>query len=123
MKILFIAISALLLATADGPDKLKGRWQSPVSPKGTVTSIFFPGDSSFEGFVNRKPFVTGTYTLQDSLFSFVDNGCEGIRGVYKLVFFSNEDSLRFIPVMDSCAQRKQGMIRLVMGRIKQETIN
>jgi hypothetical protein len=118
MKILIIAVSMLLFASNDGPDKLKGRWQSPVSPKGTVTSIFFTGDSTFEGFINRKPFVTGTYTVNDSIFSFVDNGCNNQRGVYKLVFFSNEDSLRFLPVRDSCEPRRNGMIRLVVGRIK-----
>lgn len=118
MKFLFISICMLFLVNSDNPDKLKGRWQSKASPSGSVTSIYFPGDTTFEGFVNRKPFVTGTYTVTDSLFSFVDNGCDGKRGIYKLIFFSNNDSLRFEPVQDSCEPRKAGMIRLIVGRVR-----
>lgn len=43
--------------------------------------MVFKADNSFEGYVNRKPFVTGNYVLTDSIFSFIDNGCNGIKGV------------------------------------------
>lgn len=118
MKILIISACVLFFAATDGPDRLKGRWQSQVSPAGNVTSIYFPGDTSFEGFVNRKPFVSGTFTATDSIFSFVDNGCSGMRGVYRMIFFSNDDSLRFVPIADSCEQRKAGMSRLIVGRVR-----
>ena len=107
----------IMLALSAG-DKLTGRWESLPSPKGNVTGVVFKPDNTFEGYVNKKPFVTGSYTLQDSIFSFVDNGCLGMRGVYKLVFFSNNDSLRLVPINDSCDERKNGMSRLVMGRVK-----
>jgi hypothetical protein len=100
-------------------DELTGRWKSKPSETGMVTGIFFKPDNSFEGYVNAKPFVTGTYQLlADGSFSFVDNGCNGARGTYKLVFFSNNDSLRFEPISDSCAERKNGMSKLIVGRIK-----
>ena len=107
----------IMLAFSAG-DKLTGRWKSSPSPKGNVTGIVFKPDNTFEGYINKKPFVTGSYTLQDSIFSFVDNGCEGKRGIYKLIFFSNEDSMRFVPITDSCEERKNGMSRLIIGRVK-----
>lgn len=99
-------------------DKLTGRWETRPSEKGNTTSVVFKSDNTFEGFINRKPFVTGTYTFQDSTFSFVDNGCEGKRGVYKVIFFSNEDSIRLVPISDSCDRRREGMIRMILGRVK-----
>lgn len=97
-------------------DKLTGRWETQPSDKGNVTGVVFKADQSFEGYVNNKPFVTGTYTLKDSIFTFTDNGCEGAEGVYRVIFFNNDDSLRFQPITDTCTQRRNGMVRLVMGR-------
>lgn len=99
-------------------DKLTGRWQTKPSEKGNITGVVFKIDNTFEGFINKKPFTSGNYTLQDSVFSFVDNGCEGKRGVYKVVFFSNEDSMRLVPISDSCTERRNGMSRLILGRVK-----
>ena len=116
-SIMIILVVAMTLAFTS-TDKLTGRWETKPSEKGNVTGVVFKSDNTFEGFINRKPFVTGEYTFQDSIFSFVDNGCEGKRGVYKVIFFSNEDSIRLVPISDSCDRRREGMIRLVMGRVK-----
>lgn len=98
-------------------NKLIGRWESKPSEKGNVTGVVFK-DSTFEGYVNKKPFVSGVYKLENGNFSFVDNGCEGKLGVYKIIFFSDSDSLRFEPVSDSCEGRRNGMSRLILGRKK-----
>lgn len=100
-----------------GENKLIGRWESKPSEKGNVTGVVFK-DSTFEGYVNKKPFVSGVYKLENDIFSFVDNGCDGKMGVYKIVLFNNSDSLRFEPVNDSCSGRRNGMSRLVLGRKK-----
>jgi len=107
----------LVLSAFIGKNKLIGRWESKPSDKGNVTGVVFK-DSTFEGYVNKKPFVSGAYKLEDDIFSFVDNGCQGKRGVYKIVFFSDSDSLRFEPVNDSCDDRRNGMSRLILGRKK-----
>lgn len=112
---IMLMLATLPLANAD---RLTGRWESPPSDKGNVTGVVFKPDYSFEGYINRKPFVSGNYTLKDSIFSFVDNGCEGKQGKYRVIFFSNNDSIRFVPIEDSCAPRLNGMSRLVMGRVK-----
>lgn len=108
----------ILMFGIAGNEKLVGRWESPVSPNGNITGVIFKADSSFEGYVNNKPFVTGTYSLKDDTFTFVDNGCDGKQGAYKVIFFSNEDSIRFEAVDDGCEERKNGMTRLVLGRKK-----
>jgi len=108
----------MVLVAAGGNDKLVGRWESPVSPKGNVTGVVFKADSSFDGYVNRKPFVSGTYSLKNDTFTFVDNGCDGKQGIYKIIFFSQEDSIRFQSIEDGCEERKNGMSKLVLGRKK-----
>ncbi len=115
-SMIILVVSITLAFTSK--DKLTGRWETKPSEKGNVTGVVFKPDNTFEGYVNKKPFVTGNYELQDSIFSFVDNGCQGMRGIYKLVFFSNNDSLRLVPIEDSCGERRNGMSRLVMGRVK-----
>ena len=110
--------SALVILPAFiGGNKLIGRWESKPSEKGNVTGVVFK-DSTFEGYVNKKPFVSGVYKMEKDTFSFVDNGCDGKRGVYKIIFFSDLDSLRFDPILDSCYGRRAGMSRLVLGRKK-----
>ncbi len=112
-------ISIVILASAFAIDNpLTGRWQTKPSENGNVTGVVFRTDSTFEGYVNRKPFVTGKYSLKDDVFTFTDNGCNGAQGVYKIVFFSNQDSLRFEVISDECVERLQGMTKLIMGRVK-----
>jgi len=114
----FLVIASIITFSSAGIDKLTGSWKSKPSVNGNVTSVVFKADNSFEGFVNKKPFVTGRYNLQDSIFTFTDNGCNGRQGIYKLDFFSYGDSLRFIPLNDSCQERKEGMSRLILGKVK-----
>ena len=118
MKTLLTAAIIFSVVSFTITDELTGTWETKPSPKGNVTRILFKGDNSFDGFVNKKPFVTGTYTLNDGIFSFTDNGCDGRKGIYKIVFFSNSDSIRFEPIEDSCEQRRNGMIKTVLGRVK-----
>src|SRR5687768_7924770 len=107
----FIIVFAIAFFASNSIEKLKGRWESKPSVKGNVTGVVFK-DSTFEGYVNKKPFVSGRYSFENNIFSFVDNGCEGKRGVYEVVFFGNDDSIRFVPISDSCTERKEGMSRL-----------
>ena len=119
MKVIISAVILAAVTIFTGKDLLTGRWQSPVSPKGNVTGIVFKEDNTFEGFVNKKPFVTGRYSLQqDSVFTFTDNGCDGKTGTYKILFFSNSDSMKFQLISDSCVERREGMAKLVLGRVK-----
>src|SRR5688572_1429379 len=114
MKTFIISVLFTLLSTFADNDILTGKWESPVSPQGNVTSVVFRADQSFEGFVNNKPFVTGNYTLKDSIFTFTDNGCDGAEGVYRLISFHYGDSIRFQYISDTCSNRRNGLSRLVL---------
>ena len=116
---LFIFYMAALMSLSSTID-LTGRWETMPSEKGNVTGVVFKSDSTFEGYVNRKPFVSGTYTFnnEDSVLSLQDGGCAGVAATYKVNFFSNADSMRFTAIEDACTGRKEGMQRLVMGRVK-----
>jgi hypothetical protein len=113
---MMMAAAMMLLPVAK--DKLEGRWESKPSVNGNVTGVVFKPDNTFEGYINRKPFVTGKYSLYEDVFTFTDNGCNGAQGVYRIVFFSHNDSLKFQCISDSCTERKEGMSKLIMGRVK-----
>lgn len=116
--ILFSALASLLFASA-APDKLIGRWESISPVSGNVTGVIFKEDGSFEAYINQKPFVSGTYTLRDSIFEMQDPGCLSMIGSYKITFFSNNDSLRLQLIHDLCEGRANGSNNRVFGRVKQ----
>ena len=105
--------------------KITGHWETRPSPSGNITAAVFRDDSSFEGYVNNSVFVSGTYFFSpaDSVLTITDNGCNGLTGIYKILFFSNSDSMRFAVVRDNCEERKQEMEGLIMGRIKYPHFN
>lgn len=114
-------ITALICFLVNPPkDMLTGRWETKPSAKGNVTGVVFKNDSILEGYVNKKPFTSGIYRFsdKDSILSFTDNGCNGVQAIYKVNFFSMGDSTRFKAIYDSCTERKDGMQRLIMGRVK-----
>jgi hypothetical protein len=118
MRNMVLAGAAIMVFAFISAEKLVGRWESQPSAKGNVTGVVFKADGTLEGYVNKKPFVSGTYSFKDDVISFTDNGCKGALAVYKTIFFSNEDSLRFEVISDSCTDRRDGMSRLVVGRVK-----
>lgn len=118
MKMLFFSFGLFFSMNFLSNDMLLGRWETKVSPNGNVTGVVFKSDNSFEGYVNKKPFVSGQYSIKDSIMTMIDNGCEGKEAVYKIVLFSNSDSLRFDYISDPCEPRKRGMKLSVFGRVK-----
>ena len=118
MKIILLMFAFASLITTGTGDFLTGKWESKPSVKGNVTGVIFKPDNTYVGYVNKKTFVNGTYSLMDSIISINENGCEGLTGVYKTILFSNADSLKFQPVNDSCEERKAGMSSIVLGRVK-----
>lgn len=118
MKTILISAIALAILAFTTTDELIGRWESKSQKTGNITGVVFKADHSFEGYVNKKPFVSGTYTLNDSIFTMVDNGCNGVTGTYKIIFYSNADSMRLVAISDSCTERKKGTERSFFGRVK-----
>lgn len=120
MKAILMTVAFFATSIFNPNDTLTGRWQTKPSEKGNVTSVLFKEGKTMEGYINKKPFVSGEYFFSqaDSMLSFIDNGCGQSMALYKVNFFSNSDSLRFTSIYDTCTERKNGMHRLVMGRVK-----
>jgi hypothetical protein len=113
-----IFVSAIFITCLVSNDKLTGRWETKPSEKGNITGVVFNKDNTYEGYVNKKPFVSGKYSLRRNTIIIEETGCNGTQGIYKLIFFSHSDSLRFEPISDSCTERREGMIRTILGRVK-----
>jgi hypothetical protein len=118
LKLIITAAAMAISVYHTNTDKLTGRWETQPSPTGNVFGVVFKEDLSLEGYQNKKPFFTGSYSLENDIIHFVDNGCPDVKASYKLVFFSNDDSLRFEPIEDNCEQRLAGMKRTILGRVK-----
>lgn len=119
MKRIFVTVGIVTCLLAFVPkNKLVGRWETKISPKGNITSVVFNKDNTYEGYINKKPFVSGSYTLHRNTITIEENGCNGAKATYKLIFFSHADSLRFEAIVDSCTERKEGMQRTILGRVK-----
>lgn len=86
MKIMLISAAVIILLAFTSTAKLTGRWESRLAD-GNILGFIFKPDNSFEGYINKKPFVSGNYTLQENIFSIEGNGCPGIKGIYKINFF------------------------------------
>jgi hypothetical protein len=120
MKTMMIITAIIFSIATFSNDPLTGRWETKPSAKGNITGVVFKNDSILEGYVNKKPFTSGIYrfSTKDSILSFTDNGCNGAEGTYKIIFFSMGDSMRFKAIYDSCTERRDGMQRLIMGKVK-----
>jgi hypothetical protein len=118
MKRIFVAGMFISFTALTPKNKLVGRWETKPSPKGNITSVVFNENNTYEGYINKKPFVSGNYSLSRNVITIEETGCNGVKAIYKLIFFSHSDSLRFEAISDSCTERKEGMSRTILGRVK-----
>ena len=116
MKSICIAAVAFLFFAFTINDKLTGTWQGKSSI-GNFRLVFTP-DHTFEVLVNDKPRVSGVFTLTDSIFTMEDFACPNVIGRYKLQFFANDDSCRFLLIEDGCDDRASSADGAVVARVK-----
>jgi hypothetical protein len=119
MKTILVSLITMLFAFT-ATDKLTGRWESQPSTNGDVRGVIFKEDNTYDAYINKEPFVSGIYsfTQADNVFTLEDEGCTGLTGVYKINFFSNGDSMRFVAIDDNCNGRKEEMEKVTLGRVK-----
>lgn len=118
MKKIIVFAFAITLFAFIPKKKLTGRWESKPSAKGNITGVVFNEDQTYEGYINRKPFVSGRYTLKRNKMTIEETGCNGHKSIYRIILFSGADSMRFEPISDSCKERREGMAKTILGRIK-----
>lgn len=109
-----IFISCIVWAFTFQQKKIAGRWETKM-PNDMVAGIVFKSDNTFQGYINKKVFVAGSYDLKDDNITFFDNSCAG-KGTYRLSFFA--DSVRFNLVSDTCKGRSGDVDKAVFGRVK-----
>lgn len=94
-----------------------GRWET-IQPDGNKLGMVFKPNDHFEGYINKKPFVSGTYTFSDDIIIMNGNGCINMPGKYRIHFYGNADSIRWEEISDECAARKKGLNDIVFERKK-----
>ena len=120
MKLFFVSAFLITFFGSTPKNKLTGRWETRPSDKGNITGVVFNQNHTYEGYINKKPFVSGKYILRRNTITIEEPGCNGVKGVYKLIFFSGSDSLRFEPISDDCNDRREGMSRTILGRVNKK---
>lgn len=112
-----ILLALVTVSFVNPPDSLVGRWQKR-SPKGVTLGAVFRADSSYDGFVNGKSFVSGKYYVRQDTFRLQDASCNArYYGTYKLTFVTS-DSVRLMVIEDTCGGRRRGTDGLAMSRVK-----
>lgn len=115
-----LVICLLSAAFREDPDPLAGRWEwHHVFKEGPMTILaVFRTNGTYDGFANKKAFVTGTYKVKHDTLYISDATCNAkYTGMYKLKFFGARDSVQFKVIQDTCRGRRKGVDGFTYKRI------
>jgi hypothetical protein len=107
--LIIILFSAISLTSDTNP--LVGKWENSGIYKGTPYKFLaiFRANGTFDGFMDKKEFVSGTYHVQHDTLYLSDPTCNAkYEGTYKIEIFSHADSLKFHVIQDTCRGRREG---------------
>ena len=80
-------------------------------------TFIFRADSTYDGMVNGKAYVTGNYFVKNDTMHIADNSCNlAYYATYRLKYLP-KDSLLFTAISDTCKQRYEGANGLVLKRM------
>ncbi|SDD97514.1 hypothetical protein SAMN05216464_103213 [Mucilaginibacter pineti] len=111
---LFSTLAVILfsaVAFTSDTNLLVGKWEYSSTYQGGPFKLLaiFRANGTFDGFINKKEFVSGTYHMNHDTLYMSDPTCNAkYEGVYKVEFFGQRDSLKFHVVQDTCAGRREG---------------
>lgn len=106
VTVLFAALSF----TADN-NPLVGKWEYSSTQPGDPFKLLaiFRANGTFDGFINKKEFVSGAYHMKHDTLYISDPTCNAqYEGIYKVEFFGRRDSLKFHVIQDTCKGRREG---------------
>lgn len=112
-----LIVFTLLMLAFKAPQSITGKWET-LQPGGNTLGMVFKADNHFEGYINRKPFVSGTYTFEDDIIIMNGDGCINMPGKYRIHFLKNTGAIRWEVINDSCTDRKKGLDNIVFTRIQ-----
>jgi hypothetical protein len=122
--ILIIFIFAISFTNDTNP--LIGKWEYTGLSNGAPFKLLaiFRLNGTFDGFINKKEFVSGTYHLNKDTLYMSDATCNAnYEGKYRVEYFGQHDSLKFHVLQDTCAGRREGtngkLFRKVVSATKQ----
>ncbi|SDH15051.1 hypothetical protein [Mucilaginibacter gossypii] len=101
---------------------LVGKWENSGVFKGDPYKFLaiFRANGSFDGFMNNKEFVSGTYHMNHDTLYMSDPTCNAkYEGKYKVEFFGQLDSLKFHVIQDTCKGRVEGTNGFLFKRVRQ----
>ncbi len=114
---LLISLAVAIVSFTQPPNPLLGRWQQKTAGGPSVMTVF-RADGTNDIFVNGKTFLSGKYYVRKDTLGYADPLCDiAYYGTYKLDFFA-QDSLRLIVLVDTCSQRRRGLDKVIVGRVK-----
>ncbi|MFD1257702.1 hypothetical protein ACFQ3S_12915 [Mucilaginibacter terrae] len=113
-----ILLSAFSIAVET--ESIQGRWELNSVFKGEPFSflIIFRNNGKYDGFLNKKTFVSGTYRMKHDTLYISDPICNSAyEGTYKVEFYK-QDSIKFHVIQDTCIGRRDGANGLVYKKVK-----
>ncbi|HEY9197239.1 MAG TPA: hypothetical protein VIM77_13275 [Mucilaginibacter sp.] len=108
---ILMAMLCMALSFTYDNNLLVGKWEySSTQPGGPFKLLaIFRANGTFDGFINKKEFVSGTYHMKQDTLYISDPTCNAqYEGIYKVEFFGQRDSLKFHVIQDTCKGRRQG---------------
>lgn len=127
-KVLIYSVLAIMLSfSAFSPSNenisIVGKWECIKKFNGSAVSLvaIFRANGVYDGFVDKKAFVTGKYKMTQDTLHFIDVIGNGIYdATYKVKFFGDRDSLKVSVIQDTVVGRRQGTDGFVFKRIKND---
>lgn len=123
-KFCLLSTLAIMLSSAIAfkteTNLLVGKWEHTGTYQGAPFNFLaiFRANGTFDGFINKKEFVSGTYHMNNDTLHMSDPTCNAkYEGSYKVEFFGRQDSLKFHVVQDTCMGRRQGTDGLLFKKI------
>jgi len=123
-KTLLLSLLALALLTAftinNASSPIQGRWEFNSVFQGQPFSflVIFRANGNYDGFLNKKAFVSGKYQMMHDTLYISDPICNSdYKGTYKVEFFA-QDSIKFHIIQDTCRGRREGVNNMVYKKVK-----
>jgi hypothetical protein len=116
----FVIMVCAAIAFTGDTNPLVGKWEHSGISHGQPFNFMaiFRANGTFDGFINKKEFVSGTYHMKHDTLYMSDPTCNAqYEGSYKVEFFARQDSVKFHVVQDTCMGRKEGTNGLLFKRI------
>ncbi|PZR07236.1 MAG: hypothetical protein DI539_23905 [Flavobacterium psychrophilum] len=117
------AVLALCTTLPQDTHPLVGKWEYSATHHGGPFKLMavFRANGTFDAFVNKKEFVSGTYRLKNDTLYVSDPTCNAqYEGIYKVEFFGKNDSLLFHALQDTCVGRKTSTAEKLFKHITQK---